>query len=71
MKKEESFNSTVSTNSSDSNDDDDDWDHMLGECIYVSCTVEHRHRKDMWKTSFVRASRNTYSTYEDLHRDED
>ena len=52
MKKEESFNSTASTNSSDSNDDDDDWDHMLGKCIYVSCTVEHRHRKDMWKTSF-------------------
>jgi hypothetical protein len=62
MKNEESFNST---SSSDSNDDDGDDDHMLGKCIYVSCTIEHRYRKDMWKTSFVRAPRNTYSIYED------
>ena len=66
MKKEESFNSTASTSSSDSNDDDDDDDdHMLGKCIYVSCTIAHRYREDMWKTSFVRAPRNTYSIYED------
>ena len=47
MKKEESFNSTASTNSSDS--DYDDWDRkdmwgdaiqVLGKCIYVPCTIK-------------------------------